>query len=90
MQDDGLMISHEYRDYSTYDRHTAPSHSTSFSFECGNIRQAHLTTSTLTLQPNYNKKAMLREHKTSADPEDPDFGLPDPKRDPDRHQNCIT
>ena len=30
--------------------------------------------------------------QTSADPEDPDFGLwtPDPKRDPDRHQNCIT
>ena len=39
-----------------------------------------------------NKKAMLREHKPP-----PiwmirisDFGLPDPKRDPDRHQNCIT
>ena len=30
--------------------------------------------------------------QTSADPEDPDFGLclPDPKRDPDRYQNCIT
>ena len=27
----------------------------------------------------------LREHKPL-----PDFGLPDPKRDPDRHQNCIT
>ena len=28
--------------------------------------------------------------QTSADPEDPDFGLPDPKRDLDRRQNCTT
>ena len=32
----------------------------------------------------------VQRAQTSADPEDPDFGLPDPKRDPDRHQNCIA
>ena len=39
-----------------------------------------------------NKKAMLREHKPPPIRRIriSDFGLPDPKRDPDRHQNCIT
>ena len=40
----------------------------------------------------HNKKAMLREHKPPLIQSIwiSDFGLPDPKRDPDRHQNCIT
>ena len=35
---------------------------------------------------------MLREHKPPPiwRIRISDFGLPDPKRDPDRHQNCIT
>ena len=35
---------------------------------------------------------MLREHKPPPirTIRISDFGLPDPKRDPDRHQNCIT
>ena len=35
---------------------------------------------------------MLREHKPPPIRRIriSDFGLPDPKRDPDRHQNCIT
>ena len=39
-----------------------------------------------------NKKAMLRQHKPPPirTIRISDFGLPDPKRDPDRHQNCIT
>jgi len=34
----------------------------------------------------------LRENKPSPNAaiRISDFGLPDPKRDPDRHQNCIT
>ena len=41
---------------------------------------------------NENKKAMLREHKPPPIRRIriSEFGLPDPKRDPDRHQNCIT
>ena len=45
---------------------------------------------------NVNKKAMLREHKPPPirririSDFGSDFGLPDPKCDPDRHQNCIT
>jgi len=40
----------------------------------------------------YNKKSMLRGHKPPLIRRIriSDFGLPDPKRDPDRHQNCIT
>jgi len=43
-------------------------------------------------KPNKNKKSMLREHKPLPIRriQISDFGLPDPKRDPDRHQNCIT
>jgi len=39
-----------------------------------------------------NKKAMLREHKPPPIRRIRilDFGLPDLKRDPDHHQNCIT
>jgi len=39
-----------------------------------------------------NKKAMLREHKPPPIRRIriSDFGLPDLKRDPNRHQNCIT
>jgi len=35
---------------------------------------------------------MLREHKPPPiwRVRISDFGLPDPKRDPDHHQNCIT
>ena len=35
---------------------------------------------------------MLRQHKPPPIRRIriSDFGLPDPKRDPDRHQNCIT
>ena len=42
-------------------------------------------------QNNINTRTTQRA-QTSADPEDLDFdfGLPDPKRDPDHHQNCIT
>ena len=32
---------------------------------------------------------MLRQHKPPPI-RISDFGLPDPKRDPDHHQNCIT
>jgi len=41
---------------------------------------------------NTNKKAMLREHKPPPirSIRISDFGLPDPKRDLDRHQNCIS
>jgi len=39
-----------------------------------------------------NKLDMLRDHKTPPIRRIriSDFGLPDPKRDLDRHQNCIT
>jgi len=35
---------------------------------------------------------MLRQHKPPPNTaiRISDFGLPDPKRDPDHHQNCIT
>jgi len=38
------------------------------------------------------KLDMLRDHKPPPirSIRISDFGLPDPKRDPDRHQNCIT
>ena len=44
---------------------------------------------------NTTKLDMLREHKPPPNTairriQISDFGLPDPKRDPDRHQNCIT
>ena len=42
------------------------------------------------LTDDRTKQECTHREQTSADPEDPDFGLPDPKRDPDRHQNCIT
>jgi len=37
----------------------------------------------------YTELDMLRKHKPPPI-RISDFGLPDPKRDPDRHQNCIT
>ena len=39
-----------------------------------------------------HKLEALREHKPPPIRRIriSDFGLPDPKRDPDRHQNCIT
>ena len=46
--------------------------------------------------PHYNFKLdMLREYKPPPNTaiqriRISDFGLPDPKCDPDRHQNCIT
>ena len=45
-----------------------------------------------TSESKCNKKSMLREHKPPPIRRIriSDFGLPDPKRDPDRHQNCIT
>ena len=44
------------------------------------------------LKAKCNKNSMLREHKPPPIRRIwiSDFGLPDPKRDPDRHQNCIT
>ena len=40
-------------------------------------------------QKYVQQESYAQRARTSADPEDPDFGLPDPKRDPDCHQNCI-
>ena len=50
-----------------------------------------LTIELLPSEPHYKLEA-LREHKPPPiwRIRISDFGLPDPKRDPDRHQNCIT
>jgi len=44
------------------------------------------------LYAQWKQEDMLREHKPRPiwTIRISDFGLPDPKRDPDRHKNCIT